>query len=474
VSLESSSLVVVERSLDGAVDPLDLLRWEGTGARRPGQPSPRAESRPATPRFYFAPHDGEPAVAARGAVARVVAADPSAVAAAMAAHDPSRRATWVGGFAFDPAGRARRAAMGDDPWRGFPPSLWLLPEVCMVRDAAAQQTRLIVAGDGVDLGALRSRADDIAAWLERASALGSELRPPLALPGADGVPSASPDLDRALDIRLARAIEAVRRGDAAKVVLAAARSRRLPEPVDPVALLAVVRRDAPGCTAFLIEPEAGRSLLGATPERLLRLSGSRVWTMALAGSAARGETPQEDAELASALLASDKDLEEHRLVVASIVRGLRAAGVSVTPTLAPRLRRLARIQHLETPIAGDLDGGGDVLALASRLHPTPALGGEPPEAALALIRALEGEDRGWYGGAVGWRDGQGNGDLAVVIRALHLAERNVTAFAGAGLVAASDPQHERAEIALKLEVAFAPLGGGPVLLVDDVQAGEGA
>lgn len=116
------------------------------------------------------------------------------------------------------------------------------------------------------------------------------------------------------------------------------------------------------------------------------------------------------------------------------------------------------MQHLETPFDAAAPAGLDILTAAAVLHPTPALGGVPRGAALDLARAVEGFDRGWYAGGVGWLDGRGGGELAVGIRAVLLRGAAATAFAGAGLVAASDPAAEAREIALKLRAALSGIG----------------
>jgi menaquinone-specific isochorismate synthase len=214
----------------------------------------------------------------------------------------------------------------------------------------------------------------------------------------------------------------------------------------------------PGCFHFLIEPRPGSALVGASPERLVAVDGPHVRSMALAGSAPRSADPSEDAELGTRLLASDKDLAEHRVVVDEIRAALAPARVEAPDR--PSLRRLATLQHLETPLSVRLSGQGDVIALAERLHPTPALGGSPRAAAAELIAALEDAPRGWYGGAVGWTDGYGNGDLCVAIRSVLINGREVTAFAGAGIVADSDPAAEVDEIELKLAAALSGLDDG--------------
>ena len=106
-------------------------------------------------------------------------------------------------------------------------------------------------------------------------------------------------------------------------------------------------------------------------------------TEALAGSIRRGATASEDAAFASALQRDEKELREHRLVLESIVRRLAPLGLSAEYAGKPGVRRFANVQHLHTALSVALPGGVRLLDVAARLHPTPAVGGSPREAAVA-------------------------------------------------------------------------------------------
>ncbi len=243
------------------------------------------------------------------------------------------------------------------------------------------------------------------------------------------------------------------RGGLHKVVLARTRQLTFPAPPDPVRVFRRLGQRYPGAYRFLLEPVPGRVFLGATPELLAAAAEGELHTMALAGSCPRGATPDEDRRLAQALLQDEKNRREHQLVVSRIQARLRALGLR--PALqadAPRIRRLANIQHLETPIRARLNGLG-LLTVALALHPTPALGGEPRAAALAFIRQHEAHPRGWYGAPVGWVRPDGSGRLAVGIRSALLHQETAWLYAGAGILPASDPRSEWEETALK----FRPL-----------------
>ena len=116
----------------------------------------------------------------------------------------------------------------------------------------------------------------------------------------------------------------------------------------------------------------------------------------------------------------------------------------------PEVVRIANIQHLATPIRAQLAAPVAAVELAGMLHPTPAVGGEPQDVALPLIRALEGIDRGWYAGPVGWTDANEDGEFCVALRCALVEGALARCYAGGGIVADSDPAAELAETEVKL------------------------
>ncbi|MGQ0603141.1 MAG: isochorismate synthase [Anaerolineales bacterium] len=211
-----------------------------------------------------------------------------------------------------------------------------------------------------------------------------------------------------------------------------------------------------GCYLFAIA--RGEScFLGATPEQLLRLRDGELHTMSLAGSIRRGETPEADEALGQTLLDSAKDRLEQVLVTHAITEALGETCVSVNVAPEPKLLKLGNIQHLCTPIMGQLASGYTIFDLIERLHPTPAVGGRPREAALNFIREHEQLDRGWYAGPVGWVSAAGEGEFAVALRSALLRGHTATLFAGCGIMADSDPEREYAESELKLKPMLSAL-----------------
>jgi isochorismate synthase len=203
------------------------------------------------------------------------------------------------------------------------------------------------------------------------------------------------------------------------------------------------------CTVFAYA-QGEACFIGATPERLVSVRGGIATTMALAGSAPRGATPEMDEAIGKRLLSDPKERTEHAVVVEALRQALESISVRVVAAAEPELRKLPNVQHLCTPIRAQLLAGHDVLAVVHKLHPTPAVGGYPREPAMALIREREMLDRGWYAAPFGWVDGQGNGEFVVALRSALVRDKVATLFAGCGIVGESQPDGEFAEWGWKL------------------------
>lgn len=246
---------------------------------------------------------------------------------------------------------------------------------------------------------------------------------------------------------VAAVIDRITRGEIDKVVLARDIEARLERPVDVGHLLHRLAEDYPECWTFSV---AG--MVGATPELLVRRTGSEVTSRVLAGTVKRRRDESEDDSLAQALLGSGKDLEEHEYAVRSVAHALAAHCADLDVPHRPRVLRLPNVAHLATDITGQLVDSASVLGLAASLHPTAAVCGTPTERAFALIREMEGMDRGRYAGPVGWWDARGDGEFGIALRCAEIDEAGTTLrlFAGCGIVAGSDPEAELAESRAKL------------------------
>ncbi len=422
--------------------------------------------RPREPWFVFEqPERGGAALAGLGEVAAfeargddrftTVSAGWRALAA-RALSDPRHDALGVGplafaGFAFAPDG-ARVPH-----WAGFPPASLTVPEVVLARRSQDGDTTV-----SITLAALAAPDDlpeDLLAGIERRLA---ELHSG-SLPLLDPAPAGRTVLSSLMppehyEAAVARAVELIGAGRLEKIVLAREVQVSAPAPFDPAALFGVLRAEFRSCFVFCVG-RGDATLVAASPELLVRREGQRVSTLALAGSTRRSADPAVDDHLGERLLRSESHREEHAIVVRRIERTLRPHAVWIAAAPEPAVVRMANIQHLATPIRAQLTAPLDTLTLGGLMHPTPAVGGEPLAEAAPLIPALEGLDRGWYSGPVGWTDATGDGELCVALRCALLRGSEARCYAGNGIVGRSDPAAELAETEVKL-AALLPLLAG--------------
>ncbi|WP_051913741.1 isochorismate synthase [Thermorudis peleae] len=336
----------------------------------------------------------------------------------------------IGGRSFDPTSSG---TAGTAPWENFPPGLLVLPKHLAI-GTQEQAWELTITGQlpiehawsvspqtDVSTRANTNQMLSFAAWTQL----------------------------------IARAQAAMRAGILEKVVLARAVVERPTVTLEHT--LRWLTAAYPTCTICALG-WGDAFFLSATPERLVRVQGQHIETMALAGSAPRGTTPADDAAKAAALLASAKDRHEHQLVVEAIRDELAPLCRELTISPAPSVLTMPNVQHLATPISGTLNSTATIFDLVDRLHPTPAVGGQPRAAALAFLRANEPIARGWYAGTLGWIDARGSGDFVVTLRSALLRGGVAWLYAGCGIVAASQPDSEWEETELKLRPMRAALG----------------
>jgi isochorismate synthase len=455
------TLATLTLALPGEVDPSAVV----CASRRRGEPWFLFEQ-PERGRAALAALGEATCLSAAGGERFATVADRWRALAAAAVSDPpdSRERSGplaVGGFAFAPDG-------GRDPvWGGFAPASLIVPEIALTRDARDGRDR--AGGRGADvigdcqvrltLAALAAPDDTAGELVERIELRLRELREePLALLDPDPagrfrIASAMPP--EHYEAAVARAVEQIRGGDLEKIVLAREVDVHAPREHDPAAIFGVLREAFPACSVFCVGREDA-AFVAASPELLVRREGHRVSTLALAGSMRRSADPAVDDHLGEQLMHSEKDREEHTIVIRRIERTLRQHALWVTASPEPALVKVANIQHLATPIRAQLAQPLDAIELLELMHPTPAVGGEPPELARPLIPALEGLDRGWYAGPVGWADAAGDGEFCVALRCALLRGRLARCYAGVGVVRDSDPAAELAETEVKLQ-ALLPL-----------------
>ncbi|MDZ4753876.1 MAG: isochorismate synthase [Phycisphaerae bacterium] len=389
-------------------------------------------AQPAGSRAFFRTRDGVTSVAMVGVAATFSHPD-----------DPGFRRL----LALEPAITALLAGRFDNEreagpeWRAFGPAQVIVPAVKLRRDAGRSSLVAILIGDG-------------RATLEAIDQLSMEEVPtdphavaPEYEPGfgaGAGIDSSELAWMSAIRSTLAE----IASGAVRKIVLARTRTFTLTAAADPCALLARLGESEPGTYQFIVEPAPGVAFVGASPERLFRRTGLAFESEAVAGTRPRGETPEADFAEADALFRSDKDRREHSLVLDRIRDRLESVVQSLRVARGPRLLRLARVQHLCTPVDAVLKTDVSDGELLARLHPTPAVCGQPAERARVIIRNCEPFDRGLYAGPIGLIGA--TTEVCVAIRSALVIGQSVTAFAGAGIVAGSDAALEWRETEHKL------------------------
>jgi len=349
----------------------------------------------------------------------------------------------LGGFAF-----ADEPSTGD--WADFEPASFVLPELLLVCEGSSTWLTAIGRSDGDRAGQLRAMEARLEAWRDAA-------RRPAPNPGASmralDHRAASDSAPAEFVERVERALRHIARGELEKVVVARSVTVIRDGGYEPLAFLQALRGALPECASYLVSRNDA-TFFGASPERLLQLRGHEVETAAVAGTAPRGRSPESDRALARALLESKKEQAEHAIVLRFLKERLGPSLCEIRAPESPELMRLEGLQHLRSPVSGRIACDASVLAIAGALHPTPATGGAPSDAARAWLAEHEGLDRGWFAGPLGWCDAAGNGDLWVALRSGLLRGNALRIFAGAGIVDGSDPSRELDETRLKLNTLF--------------------
>jgi menaquinone-specific isochorismate synthase len=341
----------------------------------------------------------------------------------------------------------------DETQRGprlFPAATVFLPhwQVARVQDQAVLVANLLVDAQ-TDLVHL---TDDVWRQWQRLKALrGLSLRPSSAL-GASAI-ATLPILTETeqFTTAVANILQDIEAQGLQKLVLAHTLDVIAPQPLSLCHALATLRDRYPDCYIFSVSNGQGQTFIGASPERLIKLCDHNLVTDALAGSAPRGQTLTEDTDLGAQLLSHPKDNHEHQVVLDFIQNCLWDLGIKSQVSSPPHLLQLPNIQHLRTLVTAKVPHHLHVLEILEALHPTPAVAGAPQKIAQQHIHQHEAFERHLYAAPIGWVDHQGNGEFTVGIRSALMDGCLTRLYAGAGIVAGSDPARELAEIQLKLQ-----------------------
>ncbi len=342
---------------------------------------------------------------------------------------------YYGGFRFDAHSEP------DDDWRSFGVSRFVIPRLELRTGPMGSQLSFHFKPDEAASGALTPFMDRLADMSFAERTWEDTFPPPRSR-------SDTPD-EAGWTANVEVALQDFDAGSLEKIVLARKALFEFEGHLDPVTLLHRLKSATPECFHFCYMPSEAIAFVGASPERLYRREQREIETEAVAGTRMRSKDDAEDERLGAELLASDKDQREHAFVTNGIRDALAPLCEALDIKDQPSLLKLARGQHLYTPVKGTLREEAGDAAILGALHPTPALGGSPTDRALARISELEPFDRGWYAAPVGWvsRD---SAEFAVAIRSGLVQPQRLALFSGAGIVKGSTPESEWEEIELKI------------------------
>lgn len=356
----------------------------------------------------------------------------------------------------DPTGLIAFASFAFDPHQAS--SVIVVPNVTLTRRDG--RTFLLLVDDGVvELAQPAQRAAHLA------RAIAAQVQQDASSKTLTVAWQADEEAKREWSQKVGQAVRRINAGELDKVVLARAISATANQPIDPQWCLRRLRRLYPTCWVFKVD-----DLLGATPELLVARDKNQIFSQVLAGTihpqdgrgfgaenlkskrAGLGSARESgaNARLAEILLESAKDLAEHQYAVSSVATALANHCTDLQVPKRPSVLALGNVSHLATSISGQLADDASALILAASLHPTAAVCGTPTERASALITEVEDLNRGRYAGPVGWVSANGNGEFGIALRCGKLEGDEITAFAGCGLVAGSEPEQEWQESEAKL------------------------
>lgn len=352
-----------------------------------------------------------------------------------------------GGFSFDPANKI------DSEWRDFPAAYFVVPSFQLVikEGETMISINLITSSEDAhtEFEKLRKELDHL---LHLAQV--SEFEP-FVKPTVLSVEERNKEayMNAVTDVT-----SRIKAGEAEKVVIARAIKMNFEQAVSNVSALHHISSEQHESYHFGLQ-KSNHLFFGASPERLIEVKNGQAYSACVAGSIERGKSAIEDRKLSNELLDDQKNRDEHQYVVNMIFNVFTKHCMNVTMPKKPQLMKIRDIQHLFTPIEGEMEKDVDIFKLVKALHPTPALGGAPTDKSMEIIREVEEMDRGYYAAPVGWADSEGNGEFIVAIRSALLHEKSAYLFAGGGIVADSEATTEYEETWVKFRPILRALGG---------------
>ena len=347
--------------------------------------------------------------------------------------------------------------VAEEGWEHFPSAHFVLPEVELMGggESGILTLRRLHVPSANPAQCRQELSDELASVRDSLTAASLE-----ASPSDVCIPATRSETDfEAWVTSVDRALSEVSAGALSKVVMARVQTVSFEGTMDPVDVVLNLWRENPSSHVFLFEPTPGHILLGAAPETVATVQAGVFHATAVAGSIARGNTPQEQKALARELWNSEKNRREHQVCVEDMVARLAETCRDIQAQPEPHVLTLSAIQHLETAITANLHPNETVLSTLEALHPTPAVCGFPRDRAMGFLGAEELFQRGWFAGPVGWFDGDGNGVFVPALRSTVGRGKEWRLFAGAGIVAGSDPSREWAETRIKFQPVLKALSG---------------
>ncbi|MGE5364971.1 MAG: isochorismate synthase [Bacteroidota bacterium] len=339
-------------------------------------------------------------------------------------------------------------------WSNYSDSNWTVPKILFYKD---NDRSFIIYNFLIQHDSRREKIIEefnfrISAFLnaDKAVRQASEAVNPTINAAVSGIAGNTPKDKKKWIENAKKAIEKIESGELEKVVLSRNIEISLNREPEIACLLDQLKRRYRDCYIFAYH-SAKSTFFGASPEKLIRISRNRIETDALAGSASRGNTPEEDTMLEEQLLQDDKNLREHITVRNFISSALSQLDCKVTYDEKPAIKKLFNIQHIWTPIYAECPGFRSPFPLLENLHPTPAVCGVPQQEAFSTIKKLELYPRGLYSGIIGWFNFEGEGEFSVALRSALLKGKKLYAFAGCGLVDGSEANTEYKETEMKLK-----------------------
>jgi len=417
---------------------LDIIRW--------------LKSAPAMPKVYWASRNGELEIGGSGATILISGADMEkyrVIANLLQTCPISPLLHFFSGAEFYPSPRRQ------DDWHFFPPTWFVLSE-CFVQRQGDEYTLGVttlyhpgMTGDELTKILLTKIKNRISATAQIPHPI---LPPVLKRNDQPDFSGWTHNVQKSLHLIETRQIQ--------KVVLARKTTLTFAAPVDGYTLLAKLRQRNKNCFVYFVQPTSNAIFLGATPERLFEVEGDILTSEAVSGTVARQNSWSEDRRSGEELLHSDKNLREHRFVLDAILNMFNSLCTEIKWQSQPELLELANVQHLFSLVQGRLQPEITLTDIVTTIQPTPAAGGTPRLQAIRLIEQLEPFDRGWYAGPVGIISQQ-CAELAVALRSLLISGSQAHLYAGAGIVAGSDPEQEWQELDSKIAIAMKLFHGEP-------------